>query len=43
MKIRAAVLESMGLNAPYAQSQPLKIREVDLDPPPPGCGTRTCR
>jgi alcohol dehydrogenase len=36
MKIRAAVLESMGLNAPYAQSQPLKIREVDLDPPGPG-------
>lgn len=33
MKIRAAVLESIGATAPYAQSQPLKIREVDLDPP----------
>lgn len=33
MKIRAAVLETIGAPAPYAQSQPLKIREVELDPP----------
>lgn len=36
MKIRAAVLEAIGLPAPYAQSQPLKIRELALDPPGPG-------
>lgn len=36
MKIRAAVLETIGTAAPYAQSQPLKIREVELDPPGPG-------
>lgn len=36
MKIRAAVLESIGAPAPYAQSQPLKIREVELDPPGEG-------
>ena len=33
MKIRAAVLETIGAFAPYAQSQPLKIREVELAPP----------
>jgi len=36
MKIRAAVLEAIGLPAPYAQSRPLKIREVELDPPGAG-------
>lgn len=36
MKIRAAVLERIGAPAPYAQSLPLRIREVDLDPPGPG-------
>lgn len=36
MKIRAAVLETMGAPAPYAQSRPLQIREVELDPPGPG-------
>lgn len=36
MTVRAAVLETMGLPAPYAQSRPLKIREVELDPPGPG-------
>jgi alcohol dehydrogenase len=36
MTIRAAVLETMGLPAPYAQSQPLKIRQVELDDPGPG-------
>lgn len=33
MKIRAAVLETIGAQAPYAQSQPLKVRQVELDPP----------
>jgi alcohol dehydrogenase len=36
MKIRAAVLEAIGVAAPYAQSKPLKIREVELDAPGPG-------
>ena len=36
MKIRAAVLEIVGAPAPYAQSRPLQIREVELDPPGPG-------
>ncbi|MET3616129.1 alcohol dehydrogenase [Rhizobium aquaticum] len=36
MKIRAAVLEEMGLERPYAKSLPLKIQEVDLDGPGPG-------
>jgi alcohol dehydrogenase len=36
MKIRAAVLEAIGLPAPYAESRPLTIREVELDPPGPG-------
>lgn len=35
MKIRAAVLDRMGVAAPYAQSRPLAIREVDLAPPGP--------
>jgi alcohol dehydrogenase len=33
MKIRAAVLNKMGAAAPYAQSKPLSIEEVTLDPP----------
>ena len=33
MKIRAAVLETMGAAHPYAQSRPLKIDELDLAPP----------
>lgn len=36
MKTRAAVLDAIGHPAPYARSQPLQIREVDLDPPGPG-------
>jgi len=36
MKIRAAVLESIGASLPYAQSRPLKIEDIDLDPPGPG-------
>ena len=33
MKIRAAILETMGAAHPYAQSRPLKIDELDLAPP----------
>ncbi|CAM4178600.1 Alcohol dehydrogenase [Bordetella tumbae] len=33
MKIKAAVLRNMGLAAPYADSRPLQITEVELDPP----------
>jgi len=36
LKIRAAVLEAMGAQAPYAESKPLKIRELELKPPGPG-------
>jgi len=36
MKTRAAVLSEMSLPRPYAQSRPLQIVEVDLDPPGPG-------
>jgi alcohol dehydrogenase len=36
MKTRAAVLREIGLAAPYAQSRPLSIEVVDLDPPGPG-------
>lgn len=36
MKIRAAVLNAMGLPAPYAQSKPLTIEEIDLAPPGEG-------
>ena len=33
MNTRAAVLHSMGLERPYNISQPLKIENVNLDPP----------
>lgn len=33
MKIRAAILREMGMSAPYAQSRPVQITEIDLDPP----------
>lgn len=33
MEIRAAVLREMGLPAPYAQSRPLSVEPVRLDPP----------
>ena len=33
MKIRAAVLDRMGAAPPYAESRPLRIAEVELDPP----------
>lgn len=36
MRIRAAVLREMGRPAPYAQSRPLEICEVELDDPGPG-------
>lgn len=36
MKVRAAVLSQMGLPAPYARSQPLRVTELELDPPGPG-------
>jgi alcohol dehydrogenase len=33
MKVRAAVLGAMGAKPPFAQSKPLAIEEVELDPP----------
>jgi alcohol dehydrogenase len=36
MKIKAAVLNRMGLPAPYASSKPLSIEDVELDPPQQG-------
>lgn len=36
MKIKAAVLRRSDLARPYAQSQPLSIEEVELDPPQQG-------
>ena len=36
MTVRAAVLETIGLPAPYTHSLPLKIRNVELDPPGAG-------
>ena len=36
MKTRAAVLERLGAPRPYAESQPLTVDEVDLDPPGDG-------
>jgi alcohol dehydrogenase len=36
LKVRAAVLEAMGAAAPYAESKPLKIWDVELKPPGPG-------
>lgn len=33
MKIKAAVLEEMGLPTPYAQSLPLRVQSVDLEGP----------
>ncbi len=30
MKVRAAVLREMGRPAPYAESRPLEIEEIDL-------------
>lgn len=36
MEIKAAVLSQMGLAPPYAQSRPLSIEALSLDPPGPG-------
>ncbi len=36
MRIRSAVLREMGSPPPYAESQPLEIAELELDPPGPG-------
>ena len=36
MKIRAAVLNAMGAQAPFAKSQPLTIEELELRAPGPG-------
>jgi alcohol dehydrogenase len=36
MKIRAAVLHRLDAQVPFAQSQPLQIEEIELDPPGPG-------
>lgn len=33
MKIRAALVREMGLPAPYAQSRPIQVSEVELEPP----------
>jgi hypothetical protein len=38
MKIKAAVLEEMGVERPYAGTLPLKVQEVDLEGPGPGRG-----
>ncbi len=36
MKTRAAILTRVGAPAPYAQSRPLEIADIELDPPGPG-------
>ena len=36
MRVRGAVLREMGLPAPYAESRPLEIAELELDGPGPG-------
>jgi len=36
IKVRGAVLREMGLPAPYAQSRPLRIETLQLDPPGSG-------
>ncbi|TWD80541.1 alcohol dehydrogenase [Kribbella amoyensis] len=36
MIVRGAVLREMGLPAPYAESRPLRIEELELAPPGPG-------
>ena len=36
MKIKAAVLNQMGVKPPYAASMPLSVEEVELDPPGQG-------
>jgi alcohol dehydrogenase len=33
MKIKAAILRQSGVPRPYAESKPLSIEEVEIDPP----------
>ncbi len=33
MRVKAAVLREIGAARPYAESQPIRIEEIDLDPP----------
>jgi Zn-dependent alcohol dehydrogenase len=35
MKVRGAVLREMGVEPPYADSRPLEVAELELDPPGP--------
>ncbi len=36
MKMQAAILRETGLAHPYAETQPMRVEEVELDPPGPG-------
>lgn len=36
MRIRGAVLEEIGRARPYADSQPIRVQQLELDPPGPG-------
>jgi alcohol dehydrogenase len=36
VKVRAAILSEPGLSAPYAESRPLEVAELELDPPGEG-------
>lgn len=36
MKARAALLREMGIEGPYAETRPITITEIELDPPGPG-------
>ena len=36
MRVRGAVLREMGLPAPYAESRPLEVADLELAPPGPG-------
>jgi len=36
MKIKAALLRNVGVEGPYAQTRPLTITEIELDPPGTG-------
>lgn len=36
MRIKAAVLEEMGLDRPYSETLPLKVQMTDLEGPGPG-------
>jgi alcohol dehydrogenase len=36
MRIKAAVLHEVGRSRPYAESRPLSVEDLDIDPPGPG-------